>query len=95
MLRRHQRALLDQQIRWLRWMAMAAPSPLPQYAPWQVQADHLLALEAEFGGSRSYLTTLLWTMKSGRIGQLPQVLAHAAANINRCAGCTIESVSAL
>ena len=54
MLRRGQRALLDQQIRWLRWLGVVAPSPAPPYAPWQAQADHLLALEAKFSGSRSY-----------------------------------------
>jgi hypothetical protein len=48
MLKRGQRALLDQQIRWLRWLAVMAPPPGAQYAPWQVQADHLAAVEAGF-----------------------------------------------
>ena len=51
-MRRGQRVLLDQHVRWLRWLAVAAPPPLPPYAPWQVQADHVLAVEAEFATLR-------------------------------------------
>ena len=54
MLKRGQRALLEQQLRWLRWLALVAPPPAPQYAPWQLQADHLAAVEAAFFERRHY-----------------------------------------
>jgi len=54
MLKRGQRALLEQQLRWLRWLAQVAPPPAPQYAPWQLQADHLAAVEAAFAAPRRY-----------------------------------------
>jgi hypothetical protein len=52
MMRRGQRPLLDQHVRWLRWMAVTGPAPQPPYAPWAVQADHVLAVEAEFAPPR-------------------------------------------
>ena len=52
MMRSGQRLLLEQHVRWLRWMAVTAPPPLPPYAAWQVQADHVLAVAAEFAPAR-------------------------------------------
>jgi hypothetical protein len=54
MMRRGQRALLDQQIRWLRWLAVVASPPAAPYDPWQAQADHLAAVEAGFPAIRPY-----------------------------------------